>query len=520
MNILLVDDEPIFMDKIKRIIADFSLESGIEAHVTTEAYNGQEALRAIAHQPPDIVFTDIRMSNMDGIELSKALHKEWPGIAVVIISGYPSFDYAREAMRANVVDYLLKPIDPELVKAILYQVQPKIRSSKYLHGKKLIQSLIESDVPNGVEDPFDFREMNAYASYCAFVVQNPETLYGKDGLFLQPSDHLHEGFAEQLPRLASELGSHWIFNSKDGRSFIVVAGLHRYEKKSVRLIAEATRDYFSLSGISVSVACSLEVKSLTEMREVVGRLHQLLDNKIVIGRSQILMMQEEISETKPAYFQMTSLLESKMRSWVTKKDWLSLKKEYYRLFQVWEAEQCPSIEIETNLKRIIHLMERHLQTFDAMASKKLEKRIEEIIFTAASYEEAAGFCWEVMGELLRFESREIYLDHSESTYKRIQAYMIAHLSDPISLSQLGDLFNVSRTYLCNLFRNYADASFVEYFTELRMERAKELMRSHPDIILKDIAELVGYADHHYFSRVFKTSCGITPSEYKQSLLNK
>ncbi|MFC5407448.1 response regulator [Cohnella soli] len=518
MNVMLVDDEPIFMNKIKRIIAEFSSESGIETRITAEVYSGQEALRAIAVQPPDIVFTDIKMSNMDGIELSKALHKEWPDIAVVIISGYPSFDYAREAMRANVVDYLLKPIDPELVKALLYQIQPKIQSNRYARGKKLIQSLIESEAPSGVEEPVDLREIRDYASYCAFVVQNPEALGDKDGIFLQPPDHRHEQFAEHAQRLASAIGNVWTFNASDGRSYIIVAGLHRYDKLSSKMIAEAARDYFAASGVAISVACSHEVSSLTEMKEVVQRLHQLLYNRMMIGCSQILALQDAVNEPKTPYSQAANVLESKLMAWVSKKDWPALKNEFFRLFQLWETEQYPTIQIETNLKRIIHLVERQLHASDAMASKTLEKRIEEILYTAASYEEAAVFCWDRLDGLLRFQSGETHHDHAESVYQRVQEYLIAHLNEPIGLSQLIDQFDVSRTYLCNLFRNYANASFLEYFTKLRMDRAKELMRDHPDMIVKDIAELVGYADHHYFSRVFKTSCGSTPSDYKMSLL--
>ncbi|MFD0696602.1 response regulator [Paenibacillus sp. GCM10027628] len=516
MNILIVDDEPIFIEKIKRIIADFSRESAIETNIVAEAYSGQEALRTIAKHMPDIVFTDIKMSGMNGIELSHILQKDWPDIAVVIISGYPSFDYAREAMRGGVVDYLLKPIDPELVKELLYRIQPQIRSKRYALGKKLIHSIIESDGQNCVQDPPDIQKTNVFSSYCVLAVQKLEALSDNDLLFLQQSENQHEKYMERLQQLMGDSSSIWIFNAKDGRSFIVVIGLHRIDESILDWIVTTTRDYFSFGGFPVSAAYSQELNNIADIKEVIPQLLKILYNRIVIGRSQMIRLPEEMNRPKQTYLLLANQFESKIGSILSKKDWPALKKEFFQLFQVWKTEQCPSIYVESNLKRIIHLIDRHLQTSDVLASKTLGNRIEEILFTAVSYEEAAGYCWEMVTKLLQLQSNEANHDNAVSLYERIGNYLKSHINEPVSLTQLSDTFNVSRTYLCNLFRNYADTSFVGYFTALRMDKAKELIQDHPDLILKDIAELVGFGDHHYFSRVFKTVTGQTPSEFKHA----
>ncbi len=519
MNILLVDDEPIFTDKLKLIIAEFSNETGIETTITGEAYSAQEALKAIAKITPDIVFTDIKMSSMNGIELAAILQKDWPDISVVIISGYPSFDYAREALRVNVVDYLLKPIDRGLVKAQLHRLHPQILLKEYKAGKRLIQQVIESDSNHDVETAFDMHGVGVtlFPSYRVLAFSNFEGNGRTDRLFLQQTESQYVSYIAELQQILGARNSVWIFNSQDSRSYILVIGFQNSDEILLKAITDRTRKHFSYGGLPLSIAFSVELKSLADMRTSIHQLLESLYNRIVIGKSQDLYVLEDKNSQQPIYTQLTNLFETKLSSLLAKKDWSNLKKEFFRLFQVWKSEQCPSILLEKSLKRMIRLMERYYHSSDAMISKTLEKRVEEIVYTAASFEEAANFCWEIITKLLHFQSNEEEQDNAKSLYKRIQNHLISHLSEPIGLAQLNERFNVSNTYLCNLFRNYANASFVEYFTTLRMDKAKELMRDHPEMMLKDIAELVGFGDHHYFSRVFKTVAGKTPSEYRSSI---
>ncbi|MBP1992194.1 response regulator [Paenibacillus eucommiae] len=531
MNILLVDDEPIFIDKLRRIIEDYNREHTAGAHIIGEAYSGQEALRFISDTPPDLIFTDIKMSNMNGIELSKCLQQDHPDIAIVFISGYPSFDYAREAIRANVADYLLKPIEPKLVKELLHRMLPQIAHHKYRQSKEVIQSLIESNLPlnsNSVPDASakmissnhiteaKTKTICEYAAYYVLAVQKLEAVNHKDRLFIQQSENMHETYIHNLQKIVGSLSSIWIFNSQDRRSLIIVVGLHEADEQQLHFIAQATQTYFSFGGVPVSVTYSQQLDSLANLREEIHQLLNVLYNRLVIGSAQMISSQEGTKQPQKIFTQLTNQMETKILSLISKKNEAALSKEFHQLFKIWQSEQCPSIYIEKSMKRLIRLMERHLQASDAIVSKALENRIEEILYTAASFEEAAQFCWDMITELLQLQSGKPSPTNTKALFESIQHYLQSHLNEPIGLTQLNEIFKVSNTYLCNLFRNYADASFVEYFTALRMEKAKELIRDHPDMMLKDIAELVGYRDHHYFSRVFKMITGQTPSDFKNN----
>lgn len=107
-SILIVDDEEVVRRSYSRVL------SGAHCH-TESAVNGDEALRALARAPFDVVLLDLRMPGQDGITVLKAIKQRWPESEVVVITGYPSVETAKEAVRLGACDYLAKPVDPDVV---------------------------------------------------------------------------------------------------------------------------------------------------------------------------------------------------------------------------------------------------------------------------------------------------------------------------------------------------------------------------------------------------------------------
>ena len=126
MNILIADDEEAVRLSI-RYLADLNA-LGIKN--IYEASDGKEALDIIRSNPIDIVLTDISMPVSDGIELMRILHNEFPAIKIIVISGYQNFDYARESLRNGAMDYLLKPINPDQLNALLKKTVSELNPEK------------------------------------------------------------------------------------------------------------------------------------------------------------------------------------------------------------------------------------------------------------------------------------------------------------------------------------------------------------------------------------------------------
>ena len=92
-------------------------------------------------------------------------------------------------------------------------------------------------------------------------------------------------------------------------------------------------------------------------------------------------------------------------------------------------------------------------------------------------------------------------------------YILEHYASPLSMQSVCDEIGISQTYLSRLFRKYSDTTFNAYLTRCRMEAAKQLLRDKPDLLLRDVAAMVGYEDSSYFTKVFHQHTGQTPSQF-------
>jgi two-component system response regulator YesN len=137
MKILIAEDEPLIRMGIRTIIQ----RANKDWTVIAEAEDGYEAIKNAKQELPDILITDVKMPGMNGIELTKRFKSMWPEIAVIIISGYAEFNFASEALKQGVVEFLLKPTKPDELTAILTKVQDKLQTSR--KQKQLEHNLFE-----------------------------------------------------------------------------------------------------------------------------------------------------------------------------------------------------------------------------------------------------------------------------------------------------------------------------------------------------------------------------------------
>ena len=99
----------------------------------------------------------------------------------------------------------------------------------------------------------------------------------------------------------------------------------------------------------------------------------------------------------------------------------------------------------------------------------------------------------------------------------LEMYLASHYSKKISLEQLSEQFGYEAAYLTRLYKRFKGETPIQALSRLRIENACTLIKSHPELDIKNIGDIVGYSDHHYFSRVFRKLKGMAPSEYRQSL---
>ena len=180
IRVVVVDDEPYLLRSIKQRIE----QAHADFKVVGEALDGEQALIVIDQARPDIVFTDIRMPVTDGLRLIEELRKRNCDALPVILSGYQDFDYAKRAVRLDVVDYLLKPLHPETLATLLQELREKVENRK----KKRQQDVLESIIRNRVDATLSARDIeqlfSSYRGYaCLYICAGASCTYATSSPF-------------------------------------------------------------------------------------------------------------------------------------------------------------------------------------------------------------------------------------------------------------------------------------------------------------------------------------------------
>ncbi|MFC5406819.1 response regulator [Cohnella soli] len=508
MRILIVDDEPFYIEQFKKKLAIAGSEMGIEISVAGQCYDGREALDFIAKDMPDAVFTDIRMSALDGIELAKAIRQSYPELPVVIVSAYPSFDYLREAMRVNVSEYLLKPIDMQALKAILDKLALQCRSRSDKLARDCLLAVLAS--PQLEESTVQAaRRALFHPFYRALFVRNRESVY--EYPVLAPNiEEDNEVLCQALRPLLGEQPS-WIIPLDDGRSRLIVLAMTGENGHDLPALLASVSSHYASDGIKPSIVYSEAITDILRLNRLVPALRAALADRIVIGKPSFFAVSTPYAPVTAPY---SDIERAKLDKLLSVQDTSGASAFIRGLFRSWESGSYPMKAIGKRMREIVSGIERHRDDSSRLEFNDGDARIDELLQTARTLPELAEGFLSMLALVFGWDEVEQEGGDFSRLFARIETYIASHIGQPLSLPLLTEHFHVSKTQLCNLFRDYTGKSFVEYVTSYRMRKAQDLMRFYPSMRNKEIAEMVGYPDQNYFSRVFTTVIGMSPSDFR------
>ncbi|MEK8130552.1 helix-turn-helix domain-containing protein [Paenibacillus filicis] len=542
-KVLIVEDEK----EIRHGLAAHPIwqELGVEQVLTAD--DGITGLEMIGEFPDiRLVVTDIRMKQVSGLEFIQKLHEEldFEG-KVIILSGYNDFQYARKAMNYGVLDYLLKPVDLTELKQVarkallLLEDEKKRQSSLSLMEdampklrEKWLQEVVDRAAMASVAEPSTWNRLQQYgllwlgSDKLVMMVVEADNLksYAQQGYSVKERDRI--GFAignvleHSLMEQAEQAGSYVWFRSPDGGKWVVVFGqrtgsrasFNRWFGEFKALLAERIKIYVKASATFVLTGEG-SLDSLPQLYE--EALHSLMQAKIY-GEDESARELEQ--EAGPAYRDLDLLLEPKALV-----DLLGHGEPH----DVQEAvELFPALVREwgITLIRDLHqrLFEWLLEVFEE-ARKAGWKRDEWSKKPLLLWESIEAFdTLEALQPLLLKYLLQVNAElqgHSNSNnqiLQRAEQYIKEHYTEPITVQTVADHVFLSPEWLSTLFKKHAGTTFLDYVTQLRMEKAKELLQ---DVSLKiyQIGPEVGYRDTVYFSKLFKKKFGCTPKEYRNSM---
>ncbi len=515
-NILLTDDEQIVIDSIKFII-DKNFAGQVTVHT---ALSGTEALEIATKENIDIIFMDINMPGLNGLETVSCITKLKPEVVIIILSAFDRFQYAQEAMNLGVFKYITKPVNRNIIiqtiRSAMNSVdnnRGKLNADQELHKKlDLASPLIESDFIYACifnnDSSFD---LSAYLDYfnisgypccfCCFEFPNinPETQFKtyqyirtiiKEAQNCLVSSFMMNRIAVLFPILSQSTEPepvHELINAiYSTLSFKIGAGIRAG-------VSSITTDILTLKRSYNEAVMALNKTPANGGIYFTGRNTSIVPetaDDTGTYRNQLLMrLRAGDSSSVKSLFELYSA-----QIIATEKDLNKIKNSFFELIVTARNITC---EINPEFQN---------QAFsDAFSIFSTQTDI------ASLKEYVSKTLLEYLGVILSVH------EHKENPIiKKVCDYIYKNTKSDISLEQMAEYVNVSSFYLSKLFKEDKGVTFINFLNDTRLEKSRELLQN-PELSIKEITAEVGYNDQNYFSRIFRNKYGVTPTEFRSGL---
>jgi two-component system response regulator YesN len=509
IKVMIVEDEAPIGRSIKSAV-----ESSHERfEVIALAYNGQEALKLLNDMQPDIIITDIRMPIMDGLTLTEKVREMYPHIQIILLSGYQEFDYARKAMLLGVKHYLLKPASRSQIKELLDAIYLETLGKKKNLHRQYVASLIQGKSLS----VFPFLQSDRYGSHmlilcCAGPIPSFSIDDDIPGKVYWEQHDLESMMSEEI----NGDGEITAVNGKSDSEQILMISYFRNREimHSPREWADLIADRLG-SKMPVSMVYSEYYADMQKTASIAQVFRSHLYKNIIFGVPVRFSMSERIHPSA-ADPEPDPLLERKLAFALEQKNSEVFKKEIKQMFEKWKHMMLRQIYVEKNVKRLLELLLQKTGSASYYSSEMLELDVNRIIMQSTDYAGLYRYTCRIIDFLFLFQNT-VFGDEkgNESIAIQIEEYLKEHFAEQINHQVLSDKFGLVPSYVSKVFNKYKGISPAKYIVKLRIEKAKELLLEYPERLAKDIADIVGYPDPNYFSRIFKRETGLYPSEFRE-----
>lgn len=501
IRVLIAEDEPPTLRRIRRMIE----EAGPPFGVVATAFDGEEALALMEHTPCDVVFTDIRMPVMDGLALMDEIRARYPDCQVVIISGYQDFAYVSHAVRARAMDYMLKPVAQEELQALLARLeQTHTRRRKERITRQLAASMNRVEVARESAGAAQRTDAHFYvALFCAGALPLHEDREMLPGNAAFDQIRLESLFAEAF---SAYKGFTWAFmgNTQVERILIFEAG----EIDAAHAVAALHARTLRHVDIPVNCAYTQGPVSLKEIGGTIRSLRKRLAAVLQVGKSAAVPMADDGRQAEEAP-PVDRAQAREVAQWL-KNGADGHDAGWQAMLERFAGEAWTQRRIDRLFERALMYLEAEQGEGDTL--RQASEMIIDVIETSTSLEELSQG---LAGLSAVFDGRRQQSGVQQSVAAQVRAYLDEQYAGHINNQTLGAAFGYVPSYLSLLFRREMGMSPAEYLTQVRLERAKEMMRERPQRLIRDIAEAVGFKNPHHFSRTFRKYEGVWPTDYVQ-----
>lgn len=499
IQIYIVDDEWMAVEYLKALLK----EASPTYEVVGEAFHGYVAYEEILKLRPDIVFVDIQMPGMTGIELAEKIVGSECNPSVIFLTSYRDFDFVKKGMDLGIASYLLKnELTTELLKKEISKIMKDTeveRRKTYMYTSYNLKNFLFSG-----GEPLDMnKDKTSLERYAVilFVADRPVYLDGRK------SDNIQTDVMEMEDmEYPKGLRCRHIIQIENGK-WCAVFYIASTVSDSENILVESGKriqDMFEKNGVFVSFFFDTSVKNILCIPAQFQKMNALSEQIFFYGKKSCINMRNvEVKEKEDVSAQIAALsyaLDEEDKNAVcylaeNLLDLLAGNKnlpEYRRII----------VEVSALLKR--YCQRKKVEIPDIM-----EKTIFETHYEVKK--------WIIQCIVQIFNQLNAQREHQFSPAVGLATeYIVKNYQNNISVQDIAQAAGISAGHLRKCFKNEMDLTVVDYLTEYRIKKAKVLMEKR-EYKISEIYEKVGFTSSQYFSYVFKKTEGKTSSEYMKSI---
>ncbi|MCI9081227.1 MAG: response regulator [Lachnospiraceae bacterium] len=502
MRIVIVEDEIAIREGLEKMI-----KGNTHHTVIGTCKNGREGIEFIRDQKPDLVITDIRMNEMGGLEMLTKLREQQVEVLSIIISGYSEFEYARQAMRLGVEEYLLKPVSIDALQSALKKIENRIVENSLQIVKKPANYVREYFF--GTEE----EQKEAKQVIEKIFPENNQQIYGIFAGYLGnvKKENLEEieyplrSMKHQFPNMNYLEAWEKSLNFR----LLIVKG----EEEEIQEFAEMFDGMVRHSHLMQKweVPWSMDsCGSIDDWRQCFENVRKMLSGCLSKGCTKLLTAQDFTDEiSRELVYPMQ--IERRILSGLEKGVYQEVRQGIEEFMQQITQQEYGAEEIRHG---VLKLMSRMIDVAKEINQKAYEECQEgsylKDVFVIYTRTEIRQMLFRMAKKICDRKMKE---GISNYTINRTLEYIRTHYKEGISLEKTAEVLNITPEYLSMLFKREMGMNFSVFLKEFRISHAKRLLKG-TDMKIYEVAQECGYSNSNYFTKVFKEVTGISPAEYR------
>lgn len=535
LQVMILDDEYIILDGL----CSFPWED-YGCKVVASARNGLEGIEKLKDTSVDLIFSDVKMPGMDGLEFSAKARELYPDVTIVILTGYDNFDYAKRAISIGVEEYLLKPIDYDLMKETVSRLADEIREKKRRKQQvRDLQKYFDSSLPQlrakfvsnllqgRIQGKWELKAQKDSLHVCIekYIVCVGRKLT-KEGR-IDECDKWVEEFAyiNIFEEIFADFGIRVLsdYNTADTEyNFILLFGKEEEDAKCMNKAQDACiriqQEVMKYCNVYMNFGLSDVGEDDYQVSMRYLKAQKACGQCVYLGNNVILKY-EDLRLDENRDFTLTTGEKNHFMMTLFQGNFVNAEEELRQMFQ-WTSDAISDIKFEA-MNLLISCMKF---PYNCAVESDIQNKnwnvsvLQDGVKKIAECQDTEGVicCLLNIFSMLIKQNTQSNDERNRKLVNSIQAYIKSNYANDLSMDDLTDKFHVSRTYISRLLKKYTGQSFLEYLTDIRFEQVEYLIAENR-YKQYEIAEKVGYKDFGYYIKVFKKRYGMTPNEYKKQI---